>query len=247
MQTATTGLVLRQIKVGEADQILTILTPDLGLVSASAKGSLRLKNRLFSACGLFCYSEFTLRTGRATSFVDDAQVKNVFHGLSSSVEGMSLAMYLSEITQALSPAPPEAEGQLKLLLNCLYMISENKKDLRQIKSIYELRAMTLAGFMPDILACKKCGKYDGGAFYFGKREGQLLCADCAKEENRSPNLDAGSLYAVRHICLAEDKKLFAFTLSPQSQKRLSIVSEEYLLAHVDHELKSLSFLKNVMQ
>ena len=55
-QTATTGLVLRQVKVGEADQILTLLTPDLGVVSASARGSLRPKNKLFSACGLFCYS-----------------------------------------------------------------------------------------------------------------------------------------------------------------------------------------------
>ena len=33
MQIATTGLVLRQVKVGEADRILTILTPDLGAVS----------------------------------------------------------------------------------------------------------------------------------------------------------------------------------------------------------------------
>ena len=31
MQVATTGLVLRQVKVGEADRILTILTPDLGV------------------------------------------------------------------------------------------------------------------------------------------------------------------------------------------------------------------------
>ena len=30
MPIATTGLILRQIKVGEADRILTILTPDLG-------------------------------------------------------------------------------------------------------------------------------------------------------------------------------------------------------------------------
>ena len=60
MQIATTGLVLRQVKLGEADQILTLLTPDLGVISASAKGSLRLKNKLFSASGMFCYSEFML-------------------------------------------------------------------------------------------------------------------------------------------------------------------------------------------
>ena len=83
MQVATTGLVLRQVKVGEADRILTILTPDLGVISASARGSLRMKSALFSATGLFCYSEFGLSSGRSHYFVDTAQVKKVFHGISA--------------------------------------------------------------------------------------------------------------------------------------------------------------------
>ena len=92
MPIATTGLILRQIKVGEADRILTILTPDLGVISASAKGSMRLKNKLFSATGLFCYSEFSLTSGRSHYFIDTAQIKNVFHGISATVEGMGLPL-----------------------------------------------------------------------------------------------------------------------------------------------------------
>ena len=97
MPIATTGLVLRQVKLGEADQILTLLTPDLGVISASAKGSLRLKNKLFSACGHFSYSEFVLTSGRSHYFVDDAQVKKVFYGVSSTVEGLALASYMAEV------------------------------------------------------------------------------------------------------------------------------------------------------
>lgn len=164
MQVATTGLVLRQVKVGEADRILTILTPDLGVVSASARGSLRMKSALFSATGLFCYSEFTLTSGRSHYFVDTAQVKKVFHGISASIEGMALASYMAEIAAELSPAPPEADAQLRLLLNCLYMISERHYPCAQLKAIYELRALTLAGYMPDVLACAGCGKYDGESF-----------------------------------------------------------------------------------
>ena len=176
MQVATTGLVLRQVKVGEADRILTILTPDLGVVSASARGSLRMKSALFSATGLFCYSEFTLTSGRSHYFVDTAQVKKVFHGISASIEGMALASYMAEIAAELSPAPPEADAQLRLLLNCLYMISERHYPCAQLKAIYELRALTLAGYMPDVLACAGCGKYDGGEFYLDPVEGRLLCA-----------------------------------------------------------------------
>ena len=247
MQIATTGLVLRQVKVGEADQILTLLTPDLGVVSASAKGSLRLKNKLFSASGLFCYSEFSLTSGRTHYFVDSAQVKKVFHGISESVEGMCLATYMAEIVLSLSPAPPEADAQLRLLLNSLYMIGQKKMPLRQLKAIYELRAMSMAGYQPDLLACAECGRYDGGEFYFDPVEGNLLCAECADKARHIPNLDTGALYALRHICLAEDRKLFSFPLAPASLKNLSRVSEQYVLAHLEHGLKSLDFLKTVLE
>ena len=247
MQIATTGLVLKQVKVGEADQILTLLTPDLGVVSASARGSLRLKNKLFSASGLFCYSEFTLTSGRSHYFVESAQFKKGFYGVSETVEGMSLAAYLAEVALALSPAPPEAEPQLRLLLNCLYMIGAKRMPLRQLKAIYELRAMSMAGYQPDLLACAGCGKYEGGDFYFDPVEGRLLCAGCADRARHIPNLDAGALHALRHICLVEDKKVFSFTLAPASLTNLARVSEQYTLAHLEHGLKSLDFLKTVLE
>lgn len=247
MQIATTGVVLHQVKVGEADQILTLLTPDLGIVSASAKGSLRLKNKLFSASGLFCYSEFTLTSGRSHYFVDSAQVKKVFYGVAETIEGMSLATYMAEIAIELAPAPPEADAQLRLLLNSLYMIGTKKLPLRQLKTIYELRAMSMAGYQPNLLACAECGRYDGGEFYLDPVEGYLLCEACADKARHIPNLDTAALYALRHICLAEDRKLFSFTLAPASLKNLSRVSEQYLLAHLEHGLKSLDFLKTVLE
>ena len=204
MQINTMGLVLRAVRVGEADQILTVLTPGNGVLSASARGSLRLKNKLFSACGLFCYSEFAITLGRKTNFIDSAAVSKVFHGLSKTVEGTALAAYLSELTITLAPEPPESADCLRLLLNTLYMTAEQKRPLRQLKAIYEMRTMTQAGYMPGVLACDVCARYDGCDFYLNPVAGRLLCADCAAKEHRAPNLDPGALYALRHICLAED-------------------------------------------
>ena len=249
MQIATTGLVLRQVKVGEADRILTILTPDLGVISASARGSLRMKSPLFSATGLFCYSEFSLSSGRSHFFVDAAQIKKVFHGVSATVEGMALASYMAEIAMELSPTPAEgeADAQLRLLLNCLYLIGECRYPWRQLKAVYELRALSKAGYMPDLRMCAGCGKYEGGEFYLDPVGGLLLCADCAEKAHHITNLDNGALYALRHICLAEDKKLFGFKISPESLQELSRTSEQYTLAHLEHGLKSLDFLKSVLE
>lgn len=246
MQIVTPGLVLREVKVGESDKILTILTPGQGIITASAKGSLRLKSKLFSACGLFCYSEFTLFAGRSMYQVDDAQIRQVFHGLSSGIEQMGLAMYLSEIAQSLSPTGREAEIQLRLLLRSLYHISEGKKDLRQIKAVYELRAVSEAGYLPQLLCCAECSKYDGGDFFFDVSSGALLCADCAEKQNLRPNLGPAALMALRHICLVEDGKVFSFTLAPASLAQLCAAAEQYLLHRLDRQLKSMSFLKQVL-
>ena len=228
----TTGLVLKETRYKESDRILTILTPELGVISAAAQSSLRLKSKLFSACGLFCYSEFTLVPGRNMYTVREAEVKNVFHGISSSIEGMSLAMYMAEMAMTLSPTGQEAQRELRLLLNCFYMISES--------------TMSECGFMPQIVCCRDCSAYDGAAFYLDVQEGHLLCADCAAKAGKTCNLDQGALYALRHICLVDDKKIFAFKISVGSLEKLSAVAERYALTHMDKPLKSYDFLKTLL-
>lgn len=242
----TSALVLRQVKYKEADQMLTLLTPEHGVISASAKGSLRLKSKLFSACGLFCYSEFKLLPGKGAYRVEEASVKNVFHGLSSSIEGMTLAMYLAEFVTALSPTGTESDKLLRLLLNSFYLLSEKKCGAAQVKAVFELRAMSECGFLPQLLCCKECGKYDGQAFYLDTADGHLLCADCAQKAQKTPNLNEGALFAVRHICLVEDKKIFSFQISPSAQTMLCDLAEQYAQVHLDKPLKSYAFLKTLL-
>ena len=246
MQMVTPGLVLREVRVRESDRILTILTPEHGIISASAKGSLRLKSKLFSACGLFCYSEFTLFGGPSMYRVNDAQVQQVFHGISASVEAMALAMYMAEAAIVMAPSGPEAAAQLRLLLNSLYLAGEGTRDLRQIKAVYELRAMSEGGYMPDLLCCRQCGRYDGCNFYFDPLSAGLLCEDCAARAGQQPNLTPSALTAMRHIALVEEKRIFSFRLSPRSLWHLGRVTEDYLLTCLERPLKSLEFLNTVL-
>ncbi len=242
----TMGLVLRETPYKEADRILTILTQKLGVVSAHAPNSMRLKSKLFSGCGLFCYSEFVLMPGRNMYTVEEAGEENVFPGVSNTLEGLGLSMYMAEMTMTLSPTGQEAEHELRLLLNCLYMISKGKADCRVIKAVFELRTMTECGFMPQLACCHGCGAYEGDSFYLDVQEGYLLCADCAAKAGCSCNLDQGSLYALRHICLVDDKKIFGFKISMGGLEKLSAVAERYALVHLDKPLKSYSFLKSVL-
>lgn len=242
----TTGLVLRATKTGEADRALLLLTPD-GLVSAMAKGALRMRSKLFSGTGLFCYSEFVLFEGKTMHVVDAASVKQVFWGLHEDVERMALAMYYAELAATLSPTGEEAEAQLRLLLNSLYFLSEGKRPPRQLKAVYELRAMTLAGFMPDLVACADCAKYEGGAFCFDALRGCLYCAECAAKRDLACNLDTPALSAMRYIVFSEDAKLFSFSVSPQVAQQLGAVTQHWTLVCLNRPLRSLEFLRTIWE
>ena len=245
MQTTTMGLVLRATKTGEADRVLSVLTP-AGIVSAIAKGSLRLKNRLHSATGLFCYSEFTLFEGKTMFMVDEAEVREVFWGVHEDVVNMALAMYCAEFVSTLSPTGDETAAQLRLLLNSLYYLSEKKRAPAFIKPVYELRALTLAGFLPGLVACADCVKYEGGPFCFDAATGLLFCAECAAKRGLAANLDAAALAAMRHITYSEDEKLFGFFIGPESLAHLGAAVEQYVRYCVDKPFKTLEFYHSVL-
>ena len=246
MPIATMGLILRQIKVGEADRILTILTPDLGVISASAKGSMRLKNKLFSATGLFCYSEFSLTSGRSHYFIDTAQIKNVFHGISATVEGMGLASYMAEIAAELSPAPPESEAQLRLLLNCLYALSKLDLPESQVKAVFELRAACLSGYTPDLTGCHVCGSQTPERFDLSA--GMLECRNCRSPESNGIRMPVppSVLEAMRYICYCDSKKLFSFQAGEDTLQQLSEVTEAYLATQLERGFSTLDFYKSLL-
>lgn len=244
MQFATMGLVVKEVKVGEADRILTLLTERFGLIKASARGARNLKNRLFSATGMFCYAEFTLFTQKGNYYVDEAALQQNFFGLRNSVEALSVAAYIAELLCALQPhRPEEVHELLRLALNSLYVLCNGPTDWRQVKAVFELRAVSEAGFRPDLVACTACGRYeDKAGFWFDKKNGRLYCSRCCEGQCHDPDTPLSVVTAMRHSIYADLKKIFSFTLSADSLRRFYECSEEYVRFQLDRPLKSLDFL-----
>lgn len=63
-QIVTTAIVLGRTDYGEADRILTLLTPDQGKLRLLAKGVRRVKSKLAGGIELFSVSTITFVRGR---------------------------------------------------------------------------------------------------------------------------------------------------------------------------------------
>lgn len=248
MQIKTDGLIIRDLNVGEDDRIVTILSRERGVIGASARGARRVKSRLSTATRLFCYSDFTLFKGRDKYIIDDAQPLEFFLGVDKDLERLALAQYFAQVAAFLAPEEENAETYLRLMLNSLNFIKNGKRPPVQIKSVFELRILTMAGYMPDIVACRNCGSYEADIMNLDPITGTLLCDDCAGQGGTMQNsiqLSKGALAAMRHIVYSDFEKLFAFTLPGAAMKELSAASQAYLHSQIERSFPTLDFYNSI--
>ncbi len=253
MQIKTDGLIIRDLNVGEDDRIVTIITRERGIIRASARGARRVKSRLSTATRLFCYSDFTLYKGRDKYIIDEAQPIEFFLGVDKDLERLSLAQYFAQLCAFLAPEEEQAEPFLRLMLNALNFIKNEKRPLPLIKSAFELRMLTMSGYMPDIVACRSCGAYEAEKMFLDPITGALMCSDCesATEESaqsgkKKPQLSKGALAAMRHIVFAEFEKLFSFTLPEVALKELTFAVQEYMLSQIERSFPTLEFYNSLV-
>ena len=244
MHVETDGLVIKEQSVGESDRLITILTSKYGLIRAFVRGSKSVKSKLLAGTQLLTYSDFVLFKGRDSYSVDSANPKNVFFDLRSDIESLSIAFYLCELFLELAPENDDATELLRLLLNSLYLMNEKKADRVLVKSVAELRAMSISGFAPNLVACEECGEFESPEVCFNLKMGVFYCQKCC-EGRQGMRIGFSTLTAMRHIIYSEPKKIFDFKLKDASLRELSKVTESYMITHVERHFKTLDFYKSV--
>lgn len=245
MQTKTKGLVIKEQTIGESDRLITVLTAEYGLVKAFVRKAKSIRSQNLSATSVFAYSEFTLYRSREAYVVDNATAIEIFFDLRNDLESLSLAQYFAQLTYFLSAQEQPAPEMLRLILNALHLLCKGEKSHKLIKAAVELRMMTLGGYMPDILACYRCGEYESDIMYFDVEEGCIYCKDCCR--NNAIEMPLTVVKAIRYICLVDLKKIFSFNISDENMNILSDISEKYLLSRVESKLTTLDFYKRLFE
>lgn len=244
MRTNTDGLILKEQNIGEKDKLVTVLTRHNGLVRAFVRGAKSVKNRKNSSTGMFCFSKLSLYKTKDTYIIDEAEPIELFFELRNDLEKLSLAQYFSELVISLVQEDEPAEEYLRLILNSLHFLAKDKMPNEQIKAITELRIMCIAGFMPNLIACDRCGEYETETMYFDVENGLLYCENCVPSDMIF-QLDIGLTKALRHIAFSDFEKIYSFKMEEFALPDLSYITEKYLLSKLQRNYKTLEFYKEI--
>ena len=245
MQLSTRGLIIKEQNIGEQDKLVTVLTEDRGVIRAFVRQGKNIKSKNAAATALLSYSEFRIYQSKDRYIIDSAELLELFYDLRRDIEKLALAQYFCELASFYAPQDTPSHDFLRLLLNSIYLVTKGQKPNKIIKAAFEMRLLSMAGYMPDLLACRHCGAYESTIMYLLVEEGALVCSNCYPGGSTALALSKGVLTALRHTIYADFSKLFSFDLPVPAQEQLAHVAEHYVKNQSDRTFQTLEFYHTV--
>lgn len=149
-QIVTTAIVLSRINFGEADKIITVLTPDHGKIRIIAKGVRKIKSKLAGGIELFSVSNITVIEGRGEikTLVSSRLLTNYGHIITD----INRTMYGYEALKIINKKTEDNPGEeyFNLLNKVLEALNDNKTSLDIISLWLDIQLLKLGGHVPNL-------------------------------------------------------------------------------------------------
>jgi DNA repair protein RecO (recombination protein O) len=239
------GIVTRYADYRESDRILTILTRELGLVSAKARGCRGPKSALLQAGELFVYGEFVLFKNGDKYTVDSCAQEECFYPLREDIARFGAGAYMLSIVNECAAAEERADGLLSLLLYALSYTAYTENDPVDMAICFAARALALMGYMPSITRCARCGADVRGQarIRFCGDEGGALCHACeGSVAAAGTDVSPLSLEALRRMLTLSDEEMKKVVLPPRVRAELREAVNGYAEHILERRLKAFDCL-----
>jgi DNA repair protein RecO (recombination protein O) len=154
-QTAKlTGINLKAAPLGESDRLLTILSPEVGLLRAVAPGSRKHQSRLAGRSDLFVINQWLVIKGKRLDKVVQAETLRSFPGLSHHLGRLTASQYLAEVVLFMALSDCSQVDLFDLLVTHLaHLETSPSQDLLAAlcHGLYQL--LRLGGVAPEMQRC----------------------------------------------------------------------------------------------
>jgi len=187
-QQTTVGMVLTRVDYGEADRIITLLTPHDGKLRLMAKGVRRVKSKLAGGIELFSVADITYIRGRGDiGTLVSARLRTHYGHIVEHIERTMLGYELIKRLNKATEDEPEPE-YFELLAQTFYALNESAIDVALLELWFSAQLLRLGGHTPNLqtepdgtkLAADKTYEFSFDDSAFVSRAGAPYTADHIK-------------------------------------------------------------------
>ncbi len=242
----TEGIVLRGWDLGETDRIITFYSKDYGKIKAVAKGVRRTKSRFGSSMELLSYDDLLIYKGRGLDIIQQCSIKESFRKIREDLVKMVYGSYLAELIDAMTGENEQNEWLFRLLLSTLHLFEEYS-ELAIITRAFELKALTILGYKPNLDNCVNCNKeIEDKRVVFSPSQGGIICDDCHRERgNDEVIISRGALNLMRLLTRINITKAGRVKDSGGFGKETEKALRWYISYYLERQLNSLTLLDSL--
>lgn len=149
-QNVTKGIVLSRTDFGEADRIITVLTPEAGKLRLMAKGVRKIKSKLAGGIELFSVSDLTYISGRGDiGTLISSRLDRHFGRITQNIDRVQLGYQLIKLLNKVTEDRVENE-YFNLLEQAFEGLDDDSIGLDLIVSWFEASLLSLSGHKPNL-------------------------------------------------------------------------------------------------
>jgi len=244
----TEGIVLRSMDLGEADRVLTVLTPRLGKLRVVAKGIRRPRSRLGGGLEPFSDVHLVLAVGRTFDVVTQAALEDPHLGLRNDLLSTAAAWYLVELADRFCEGAADSHAAFVLLAQGLAALDAAPGEVSRdvVARWFELALLDAMGFRPELGRCLECGAEigpEGNAF--SPVAGGAIGPECAHAAHGAPRVSPDALKVLRHLQRSALVDILRLQLPAAVHREVERLLHSTISATIERELRSREFLAEV--
>lgn len=198
----TEAIVLKNTSFADADLIVTYLTQKYGLVKAFAKSPKKIKSRFGSSLEPLTHSNISFfgKEEAPLPRLIQSDIIKPFQSLREDFVSLMKIYEMLELCLVFLPEREPNEENYRLLLNTLLKIEANSNQ-RIYSLYYKLKFLDIAGLLPGLDVCGRCGRMPGSNKYhnFYILDGSIICNNCLRNTKDPLIISDGSLKFCRSI------------------------------------------------
>jgi DNA repair protein RecO (recombination protein O) len=228
------GVVLRTIRLGEADRIVTLLTEQRGKVRAVAKGVRRTMSKFGSRLEPLSHVALLGWQGRGDlDTVNQVEVIETFRSVREDLDRMATAMTMLEVVDQIAQERHANPRLYEMLVGALGALGERNSPM--VAPAFFLKVLVLEGSAPVLDTCVSCGEDDEALLVaFDLSEGGVLCRQCRRGRAVSPE----ALALLRRTLGGGLAGVLAEERSPATDD-VAALATEAVEFHLDRRLRSV--------
>ncbi|MDD3243626.1 MAG: DNA repair protein RecO [Eubacteriales bacterium] len=240
--TECEAVVLRRADYRESSRMVTLFARSHGRISAAAKGAMRPKSTLKAATELFFQGSFLLSQSRGRYVIASAQARKPHLELSADLEKLACAVYLRDFCEAVLTEGEAQDELYELLCVCLDALCREESDPRSVRLFFEVRAMELLGFQPEMAACAECGGSLEGEAWLSAAAGGLVCPRCLEKLGDGKLLLGGTVAMLRRMQTWDAARLSVLRSHETIERNLAQAWTPYLAYYLERNFRLEGFL-----